>query len=155
DALMFAIRRLGDEPVVLLLATDERFAAPSLPELRVQPLGGEAAGRWLDDRLGDRLSPLTRDRLLRRANGNPLALAELPNALSAEQLAGRTRLPDPLPVAAHVTASLASRLDGLGNGALRVLLVAAAADTDRTAVVHAAAERLDAGARELGELEIS
>src|SRR5262249_10111862 len=113
DALRFAIRRLRDEPVVLLLATDERFAAPSLPELRLRPLRGEAPGRWLDDRFGDRLSPLTRDRLLMHAKGNPLALAELPAALSAEQLAGRTRLPDPLPVAAHVIASLAPRLDGL------------------------------------------
>src|SRR5262249_32737832 len=140
DALTFVIRRLSEEPIVLLLAADERFATASLPELPLPALDREAARRWLDDRFGEGLSPLVRDRLLRQAKGNPLALVELANALSAEQLAGRRRLPDPLPVATRVMASLVPRLRDLDSDARRILLVAAATDDECTGGLRAAAE---------------
>jgi hypothetical protein len=39
-----------------------------------------------------------RERLLAEAGGNPLALLELPRALSPGQLEGRTALPEAIPL---------------------------------------------------------
>ncbi|HWM12328.1 MAG TPA: ATP-binding protein, partial [Solirubrobacteraceae bacterium] len=92
DALRFAARRLHADPVALLLGSrdDEarRFEAAGLPELRLTGLADAAAGSLLDSALPGSV----RHQLVRVTHGNPLALLELPRALSDDQRAGRTPL---------------------------------------------------------------
>ena len=86
DALLFAARRLESEGVVLLIsAREDGFEAPSLPELPLGRLGREASRALLAERAPG-LPPGLADRVLAEADGNPLALLELPAAL-AEALA--------------------------------------------------------------------
>src|SRR5262249_20300289 len=82
------------------------------------------------------------------AGGNPLALLELPAALSAAQLAGRAALPDSLPVGAGVERAFAERAGRLPAAVRTMLLLIAADDTGEVATVLCAAHglRLDAGA---------
>jgi DNA-binding CsgD family transcriptional regulator len=85
------------------------------------------------------------DELVAATAGNPLALAELAGALSADQLAGLEPLPDPLPVTGGVERAFLHRYHQLPDDAQRMLLVAAADDTARLPVVRDAADRLGVG----------
>jgi predicted ATPase len=95
DALVFVARRLQADPVALLFGVrdDEarRFAAPGLAELTLAGLEEADAGALLD--AVDGLPASVRQELLRASGGNPLALRELPGALTAAQRAGHTPLP--------------------------------------------------------------
>ncbi len=62
-----------------------------------------------------------------RTAGNPLALVEIPRVLTRDQLAGRRRLPDPLPLSAELERILAGRLQVCETG-LRTLALACAAE---------------------------
>ena len=53
--------------------------------------------------------------LVERTGGNPLALLELPSAVTPEQLAGTAPLEDPLPVAPAVEEAFARRAFRLGE----------------------------------------
>ena len=157
DALVFAARRLVAEPMVMLFAardgTERSFAAPGLPELRPTPLSPPDARSLLAARVGAPLAPDVVDWLVDSANGNPLALVELPGALSADQLSGR----EPLTGAALPTTSVEqtylARIARLPAPTRALLLVAAAEDTgDRATIVRAAAELgLDGDALAAGE----
>src|SRR5262249_3288543 len=81
----------------------------------------EAAARLL----ADDLSPFVRERLLAAAQGNPLALETFAAAMTADQLAGRESLPDPLPITRAVEARLLARL---GAAERKLLLASAVAD---------------------------
>src|SRR5215467_2862762 len=87
DALVFAARRLGAEGIGLLFAARDAelrgFDAPGLPELRLSGLDSPAAARLLADAAPSAPAAGVRDQLLAAAGGNPLALLELPAALSA------------------------------------------------------------------------
>src|SRR5215470_16506894 len=152
DALVFAGRRLGEEGIGLLFAARDaeprRFDAPGLPEVQLGGLDAAAARELLAAAAPAAPVAGVRDRLLAAAGGNPLALLELPAALSAAQLAGRAPLPDPLPVGAGVERAFADRAGRLPAAARTMLLLAAADDTGAAATVWRAARglRLDAGA---------
>ncbi|WP_214407733.1 AAA family ATPase, partial [Pseudonocardia lacus] len=84
EVLAFAARRLGPEPVAMLVATRDGartpFDAAGLPELSLPALDADASAALLDSG-AVRLSPAVRARVLAEAAGNPLALVELPVAL--------------------------------------------------------------------------
>src|SRR5207247_10559706 len=105
-ALLFTARRLGPERVAMLFAAREddvrRFEAEDLPELRVGGLGPDAAQALLREHTGADVSRAVTARLLEHTQGNPLALVELPGALSAGQLSGSDPLPPQLPLTAEV-----------------------------------------------------
>ncbi|NUR71394.1 MAG: AAA family ATPase [Hamadaea sp.] len=123
DALLFAARRLSGEGVILLFATrDGGFAAPGLPELRLEGLSAVDAARLLDPDL----DPVIRYRVLGEAQGNPLALLELPRV--GDQAADR-----PLPE--RLQAAFSGQVAQLPAATRAVLLVAAAEDTGELAVV--------------------
>jgi hypothetical protein len=146
DALTFAARRLEAESVVLLFAARDgevrRFRAEGLAELRLGMLGAEAARALLAQRVTSPLSPEVRDRLVESACGNPLALIELSGVLSAEQLAGRAALPDPLPQSTEIERVYLERARRLPAAAQRLLLLVAADDTGSLATVLSAARTL-------------
>ena len=84
DMLAFLGRRLESDPVILVAAIREGYDSPllqaGLPELRIERLPDQAARELLNTRFPD-LAPAVLDRLLDEAEGNPLALLELPAAL--------------------------------------------------------------------------
>jgi DNA-binding CsgD family transcriptional regulator len=66
-----------------------------------------------------------RERLLAEAQGNPLALLELPVALSEPQLTAGAALPEVLPLSRRLQSLFASRVHGLPSRTRQILLRAA------------------------------
>jgi DNA-binding NarL/FixJ family response regulator len=156
-ALLFAARRLQDERVALVFAARDgdarQFDAPDLPQLGLGAMTGTAADALLTAQVSAAVDQRVRDDLVAATGGNPLALVELAGQLSADQLAGRVRLPSPLPLTGGVERAFLDRCRRLSEAAQRLLLVAAADDTARLNVVTAAAARLDVDENALDELE--
>ena len=142
EALAFAARRLDSEGLVMLFAIREAepsvFEPAGLRVLRVGGLAEEPATRLLVDHAGRDVCPLVMRKLLRVADGNPLALQELPSTLSAAELAGREPLQELLPVGAGIQRAFARRLEALPSDARGALLVAAAGAQDQSGAVMAA-----------------
>jgi DNA-binding CsgD family transcriptional regulator len=157
DALAFAARRLTAEPIGLVFAAREddahRFDAAGLPELQIENLDATAARELLGERAGATLSAEVRDQLVAIAGGNPLALLELPVALSADQLAGRAPLSETVPVTRTIESAFLSRVDDLSEAARTLMLVAAADDTGEPGVVLRAAAGLGVDPTHLDEIE--
>jgi DNA-binding CsgD family transcriptional regulator len=144
DALLFAARRLEADPIALLFAArdDERrpFSAPGVQDLRLDALAPADARMLLTVRLGSESSKEAVDWLLENANGNPLALIELPALLSAAQLTGRDAIDGALPPPTSVEDAYLERVRALPHATQTLLLAAAAESTgDRATIVRAAA----------------
>jgi tetratricopeptide (TPR) repeat protein len=139
EVLAFAGRRLEAEGIVVLVATRED-PWPGLQALGIGGLGPEAAGELLRTR-GVDLAPNVRARLIVETGGNALALVELAESLSSEQLAGADPLPHPLRLTPRVEHAFLAKVRRLPQATL--LLVAAADDTADPAVVFRAAADLD------------
>jgi DNA-binding CsgD family transcriptional regulator len=161
--LAFVIRRLREEPVVVLAAarpdpgradshrrTDPDLAQAGLPERILGGLDpGEASG-LLTELCGATLPPAVRDSLLAAAAGNPLALIELPGTLSPAQLAGTEPLPEPLPLAGELDRVFAARVSQLDPGQRTLALLSAC--SGRLPAIKAAAAALGVGADGLDRL---
>ncbi|SBT54985.1 ATP-binding protein [Micromonospora narathiwatensis] len=149
DALMFAARRLEAEGVVMIFTAREGFPAVGLPELRLSGLDGAAAAALLPADL----PPQVRERLIEESDGNPLALIELPAALSAEQRAGRLSPVGAMPVAARVQDAFQAQIAALAEPARTALLIAAADGSGELETLVAAGATLDGlGAAEQNRL---
>lgn len=85
DALTFAARRVGAEPIAFLFAA-RTFPARGLPVLELDGLSADAASSLLPD-----VAAPVRDRLVAEMLGNPLALTELARSLT------RRSWPEPHP----------------------------------------------------------
>jgi DNA-binding CsgD family transcriptional regulator len=146
-ALLFVARRLGRERVALVFAVREgdvrTFDSGELPNLVVRGLNRDAVDAMLAERTGAPVAPHVCDWLMERTGGNPLALVELPDVLSRDQLLGAAHMPDPLPLTQGVERVFLDRYRRLPEQAQTVLLVAAA-DHSPLTVVRAAAARLGA-----------
>ncbi|WP_406830603.1 AAA family ATPase [Pedococcus sp. KACC 23699] len=148
DALLFTARQLAADPVVMVFAArsgaaaGRAFTAPGLPVLEVVGLDDGAAHRLLDERAGDPLPDEVAERLVRDTGGNPLALLELPDALSPGQLRGEAPLPPQLTLTAGVERAFLDRCRRLPQEVQTLLLVAAADATGRIATVLKAAATL-------------
>jgi DNA-binding CsgD family transcriptional regulator len=146
DALRFVARRLARDPIGLIVtARDQppsRFARDPWPRLAVGDLGPASMAELIDQRAGARVAREVRERLLRYAGGNPLALLEIVANLSTDELAGRRPLPDPLPISAGIEAAFLDQTRRLPEDAQALLLVAACADGASWAQILAAAARL-------------
>jgi DNA-binding CsgD family transcriptional regulator len=156
-ALLFCARRLQAERIVLLFAARDgeahAFDAPDLPTLLLGGVTGEDATALLATRAGHAVDPAVRDHLVAATAGNPLALGELADALTGDQLAGRLPLPAQLPLTGGVERAFLDRYRRLGEPAQRLLLLAAADDTGRLTVVRDAADRLGPGDDALDDAE--
>ncbi|SCF34261.1 regulatory protein, luxR family [Micromonospora viridifaciens] len=149
DALMFAARRLEAEGVVMIFAAREGFPAVGLPELRLGGLDSAAAAALLPADL----PPQVRERLIEESDGNPLALIELPAALSAEQRAGRLSPVGAMPVADRVQDAFQAQIAALPEPARAALLIAAADGSGELETLVAAGASLDGlGAAERSRL---
>ncbi len=148
EALLFVARRLLADRVALVFGAREgdvrRFHGNGLPELALGGLDAASAGALLTERAGAPVSAEVCAALVAQTGGSPLALTELPAALSAGQLAGTARLPDPLPLTAGVERTFLDRSRRLPADAQTLLLVAAADDSGQIAAVGPAAAALGA-----------
>src|SRR5689334_4658365 len=157
NALLFVARRLQAERVALLFAARDSvasaFDAGELPCLTLGGLSGEAAGQLLRGHAPGDVDAAVRDQLVAATGGNPLALGELSEVLSADQLSGRVPLPEQLPLTGGVERAFLDRYRRLPEAAQRFLLIASADDTARLPVVRDAAGRLDAGDDALDAVE--
>ena len=144
EALVFSARRLAAEPVAMLFAVREgearTFAAPGLPELVLEGLAAEPAARLLRASAPSAADSV-REWLLAEAEGNPLALLELPSGLSEGQLLGRAALPEAIPLSLRLRSAFEQRVDRLPTTTQAALLIAALDDGEEvTTVVRAAGE---------------
>lgn len=140
EAIAFAARRLEAEGIVLLAATrDDPW--PGLPLARIGGLERDDAAQLLRELAGE-VGAEVRDRLIGETAGNPLALTELAQTLSARQIAGGEPLPQPLPLTDRVHEAFLARARSLPEQTQTILLVAAADDTADPSVVFRAAGQL-------------
>jgi DNA-binding CsgD family transcriptional regulator len=126
--LSFVARRLGGSQVGLLGASRtgeaDFFDHAGLPELEVHRLDDVAAARLLDSHFPG-LPPNARERILVEALGNPLALLELPTALSGATFFKTP--PSTLPLTRRLQALFESQITIL-PGRTRELLLRIALD---------------------------
>ncbi|MDH6111569.1 DNA-binding CsgD family transcriptional regulator [Kitasatospora sp. MAP12-15] len=154
EALLLAARRLDREGVVLLFAARDgegSFPAPGLPELRLTGLDPTAAAALLTSRQDSPAAERVRFRVLTQAQGNPLALTELPAALAADPTSGDGRLP----LTGRLQQAFHGQVARLPAAAQTLLLVAAAEEAGDPAIVQRAGEALGAGPEHLAAAEQS
>lgn len=149
EALLFVSRRLQAEQVSMLFAAREgdvrRFEAADLPNVHLDDLDLVGAGDLLAERVGAPVPHEVVARLMTGTGGNPLALVELADALSDDQILGRSVLPSRLPITEGVGRTFLDLYTRLPAHAQTVVLVAAADDSGRVRVVEEAAAATDAG----------
>ncbi|WP_433470129.1 ATP-binding protein [Spirillospora sp. CA-128828] len=151
DALLFAARRLGADPIAMIFTVRDGvrpFPDRGLDVLRLTGLDRGAA-RDLVTAHAPGLTVPVRERLLDEAAGNPLALIELANALRSRP----ARQAGPLPVGGRVQETFRRRLAELPDATRRLLLVVAADGTADLGVVLRAGEALGLGPADLGPAE--
>src|SRR3954469_22390362 len=129
QTLTFVARRLLAERVGLVFALRESEGGPGLaglPELVVEGLDAPDAQALLDATLPGPLDRRVRERILAEADGTPLALLELPRALSPAGAAGGFALPGAMPLTSRIEQGSARQLQPLSAATRRLLLLAAA-----------------------------
>jgi DNA-binding CsgD family transcriptional regulator len=142
--LSFLGRRLHAERVAMLVAQREVVDGPArfdgLDRLQVGGLPTPEAVRLLASASVTPVEPDVALRLVEATQGNPLALVELPAALTAEQLSGAAPLPDPLPIGERLSSVFTARLQAVDADTSTVLLLAAAERLGDPRLLRRAAE---------------
>jgi DNA-binding CsgD family transcriptional regulator len=132
EVLAFVARRLHGSAAGLLAASRPSIGPLSahggVPVLYLTRLTDDAARDLLASRFPD-LSVQVRERLVAEAEGNPLALVELPLVLVGEQRACHEALPVVLPMTDRLRALFETRIADLPAETLRLLLVLALDDS--------------------------
>ena len=140
DVLSFVARRLGSDPIIMLVALRDGFenlpADLGLRELRLTGLDEQAAGQLLDARAPN-LDSVLRRRLLEEAAGNPLALVELP--LAWQDAGAGPAQAAWLPLTTRLEHAFVSRTRQLTPTTRALLLMSAVDEEGRTVDVRRAA----------------
>ncbi|MDQ1515224.1 MAG: hypothetical protein QOE80_1054, partial [Actinomycetota bacterium] len=138
--LGFVARRLAGSRVGLIAAsrtsTESFFGGEGLTAYELPPLDDDASARLLDARFPT-LATRVRRRVLAEAEGNPLALLELPAALNRRFGSVRV-LPAVLPLGRRLQALYGSRVAELPPETRRMLLLAALDSTGDLRTLKAA-----------------
>ena len=154
DAFVFVARRLEADSLAMVFAAREGeprvFEPPGIDELIVRGLE-RAEALELVREFG--LPEPVAIELHGATMGNPLALLELPAALSKKQRAGVESLPEPLPATKAIQASYERRIHGLPAATQRALTVAAAEPSGELAVIKRACSAIGADAADLAAAE--
>lgn len=134
-------RRLAGTPIGFLAVSrsgeEGFFERSGLPVHEIQPLDNAAATAMIADRFPG-LADRVRARVLAEAQGNPLALLELPKALTDSQQAATQALPTILPLSERLQGLFAARISGLPAPARHLLLLAALDGTGELGILQAA-----------------
>ena len=140
QALGFAARRLGANPVGLVFATRNPGAElAGLPELDVDGLPEQDARALLRSALAGPLDEQVRDLIVAETRGNPTALLELPEGLSPWELAGGFGLPRSAAATNRVGHTFDRQLAALPAQTRRLVVLAAADPSGDRALVWRAA----------------
>ncbi|HEX6023865.1 MAG TPA: BREX system ATP-binding domain-containing protein [Solirubrobacter sp.] len=141
--LAFVARRLLVERIGIVFAAREPVEAlQHLPELEVRGLRSSDARALLSSAVRFKLDAQVGDRIIAETRGNPLALMELPQGLTATQLAGGFGLVGAQDLTGPIQESFVRQLQALSDPARRLLLVAAAESLGDPLLLWRAAERL-------------
>jgi DNA-binding CsgD family transcriptional regulator len=151
QTLEFVARRLAAEPVGLVFAvreTDEEPKLAGLPELQVRGLDFDDAAALLESAVPGTLDPRVRNRILAESNGNPLALLELPRAMTGTELAfvPVSRARSATPLASRLQQGFIRQLGALPPPSRQLLLAASAEPVGDLPLLLRAAQRLGIGA---------
>jgi DNA-binding CsgD family transcriptional regulator len=139
-------KRLSGRRAGLLAA--RRTQASGLPDLEAPdyelvPLDDDASTRLLADRFPD-LAPGVRRRIMTEAQGNPLALLELPAGLDDLQRSGLAALPAVLPLNHRLRQAFSTRIAALPAATRYLLLLSVLDGAGEMTPLRAAAGRDDA-----------
>ena len=149
DVLAFVARRVADTPVRVLTAvrTTGQPPAGDGSSLTVRSLDDAAAESLLIGRYPDLAEPVRR-RIVTEAQGNPLALVELPAMLTPDRYPTAGALPAVLPLSERLSRTFTSRISALAPETQDLLLLLALdgsgrALSDEGVVGSGAAAQLD------------
>lgn len=129
EAVSFVARRLRSDPVAFVVASrDEHSHGPLFEGFELVALTGlepDAAIRLLSLNASTPVAAGVATVLADLSGGNPLTLAQLPTLLDADQLAGRTPLPNLSPAGSEPAGAFGERFAGLPPETVRAAGVAA------------------------------
>lgn len=146
DVLSFLARRVYADSLGLIFAGREDYdvleTLRGLPTHRIAGLNREASYSFLDSVRPGAVSSLVAARIVAETEGNPLAMLELLNQLTSEQLAGRLPLPQQLPTGRGLNAHFLRQLEVLSAATRSLLVLASAMTTDDPSTLWRAAALL-------------
>jgi hypothetical protein len=126
-ALAFVARRLGADSVGLVFASRETMEdLESVPELQLGGLGAADSRALLDSVVIGHLDARVRERFLEETHGNPLALIELPRALTLAEAASGIVRQSGDSLSSRIEDSFRRQLEPLPDETRRLLVAAAA-----------------------------
>jgi DNA-binding CsgD family transcriptional regulator len=157
DVLSFAVRRFVAEPIAIVMAVrdgvDGAGELTDLPAVTVSPLGDGDARRVLMSTMHARLDEEVQQRIFAEARGNPLALMELPRAMTSAEIAGGFGVADGRGASLPVERAFLRRLRSLSEDSQLLVLAAAAEPVGDVQVLLRAAEALGVDADTLGPVQ--
>lgn len=143
SVLTFVARRLAGESVALVMAARVvQTGIGQLPTMEVNGLKNADAHALLESALVGPLDANVREQLVAETRGNPLALLELPNGLSVQELAGGFGVPGAIRLSAAVEERFRRVAEALPEDSRLLLLLAAAEPLGDPALLWRAAEVL-------------
>ena len=145
QALGFVGRRLGAEPVAMMFSLREPITSgglDGLPQLSLAGLDEPDARALLARAVPGRLDDRVRDRLIAETGGNPLALVELSQGMSAAERAGGFAPPAAGDLPTQLEKQYLGRVAGFPEATQQLILVAAADPLGDASVLWRAADRL-------------
>ena len=146
DVLAFVARRLEAEAVVLVFATrpgehiEARMAG--IERLHLEGLARQPALALLMSSVGEPLDPAVAAQVVTATGGNPLALVDLADELSAREMTESSLADEPFPVGRHLEAFYVRQVRRLPEDLQQWLLVAAADSTGNTDLIRNAVDGL-------------
>ncbi len=153
-ALAFVARRLDAEGIAIVLSmrtVDDRFAG--LPQLVVEGLGDDDARELFRRAMPGVVDQRVRDQLIAEARGNPLALQELPRALTPAEIAGGFALTSSMPLENRIEQSVITQLAPLSEDTRLLLLAAVAEPTGDPLLLRRACAALGLGQESFDDAE--
>jgi DNA-binding CsgD family transcriptional regulator len=150
-ALAFVARRLYADRVGMVITTSGQESAhvfDGLPAVSIHGLPAAEAGELLRSVAPAPVDAHVVDRIMTDTEGIPMALVEVGSEFSADELAGRAALPEPMPLGRRLGDHFRRKAAKLDPDVLTFLLLAAAEGCGNRAVVWHAAQQagIDAAA---------
>jgi len=159
EVLTFIARRLASDPIVLIGTVRNghpvAFTSAGLPVLDLRGLDDGSARVVLAANDHADLGYAARERIVREAEGNPLALVELPLAVRAAASGGLDLGQHGLPLSARLERAFSARLADLPQPTRDAVLVAAVNDSDDLQEILAGASSLAGDHVGIGALEVA
>src|SRR5262249_22642036 len=141
-ALAFVARRLRADTVAIVIATRHHIGHfDDLPALEIGGLPLDHARTLLGSVIAGHMDRSMEERFLSETSGNPLALLELPGALTRAE-GGVSLLRAPSSLSDRLEETFGRRLDSLPQSTRKLLVLAAAEPLGDPLILHRAAERL-------------